>query len=370
MSKLSLLIKPASSACNMRCKYCFYHDVAENRSIGSFGIMEEETLETLIKRAFEYAQDECTFAFQGGEPTLAGLNYFLRFSQLVKQYNVNKIPVHNTIQTNGYLIDDAWAQYFKENNFLVGLSLDGDKAAHDKLRHDAKGDGTFERVMHGLKMLNNHKVDYNILCVVTNFSARHGDRIYSFFQKSGFRYLQFIQCLDPFSGETAPYSLTAKRYGQFLNTIFDRYYQDFKQGNYVSIRMFDDYVHMLLGKPPGSCGMSGVCTCYFVVESGGNVYPCDFYVLDEFQIGDIHHNSFHDMQNSENARRFVSGSMPVASECQKCKWFQLCRGGCRRCREPFVNGEPGLNQFCESYKMFFEHSYEKLCEIAQLVRFQ
>lgn len=368
MKTVSLLIKPASGACNMKCKYCFYRDVAENRSVGNFGMMKEETLRVLIERAFEYDADEYVFAFQGGEPTLAGLSFFRSFEEFITQYNIKGKAVWRAIQTNGYCIDGEWAEFFRENNFLVGLSLDGDKAVHDELRQDAEGHGTFNRIMRTAGILDAHRVEYNILCVVTNFSARHGSRLYSFFKKNGFKYLQFIQCLDDFDGKKKPYSLTAERYGDFLNSIFERYYSDFITGDYVSIRMFDNYVNMLLGRAPESCGMSGKCDCYFVIESDGSVYPCDFYVLDEWKLGNIYNNTFSEMRSCDTAKRFVASSEFVSPECSGCRWFGICRGGCRRCREPFLNGNPVLNKFCESYKIFFEHSYEKLCSMAELIR--
>ena len=169
MPPISVLIKPASSLCNMRCKYCFYADITDNREVKSYGIMSEETLENLIKKAFEYASGSATFAFQGGEPTLAGLDFYRKLLQLEQKYNVKKIPVQNAIQTNGYVIDEEWAKFLAENKFLVGLSLDGTRDIHDSLRVDAAGKGTFSRVEKTAKLFKKHGVEFNILCVAYNF---------------------------------------------------------------------------------------------------------------------------------------------------------------------------------------------------------
>ncbi len=369
MPPVNLLVKPASSLCNMRCRYCFYADVAQNRAVPSYGIMSPETQEALVAAAFAYAEGSCGFAFQGGEPTLAGLSYFERLIALEEQYNTKHLPVYNSIQTNGYVMDETWAAFLAKHRFLVGLSMDGPKDLHDACRLDAAGKGTHSRVMRAARLLEKHKVPFNILCVVNNAIARHAEQVFRFFQKNGLRYLQFIPCLDAFDQtDTHPYSLTAERYAHFLKTTFDLYYDSYCKGQYVSIRTFDNYVGMLLGQPPESCGMSGVCSCYFVAEGDGSIYPCDFYVLDEYRLGNITEMSFADMLQSPNAERFVEESRQVHEDCQNCRWMSLCRGGCRRNREPMVAGKLAKNQFCKAFQAFFEYAYDRLCHMADCER--
>lgn len=363
MPPLNLLIKPASSLCNMRCKYCFYGDVSERRSFDSFGMMSENTLETLVKRAFEYADDRLCFAFQGGEPTLAGIDFYRKLIDLEKQYNTKNIAVSNSIQTNGYLIDDEWAEFFAKNGFLVGLSLDGTKEAHDSIRIDAAGKGTFDRVSAAAAVLEKHHVEFNILCVVNNFVARYPKKVYENLKK--YRYLQFIACLDPFDGEKQIYSLKEDRYASFLKQTFDLYYRDIMSGNYVSIRNFDNYINILMGKHPESCAMSGFCTCYGVVEGDGSVYPCDFYVLDQWKLGNVNQNSIEEMLSSTTAKHFVEASLQVSQSCRACRYYPLCRGGCRRDREPFEGDMPPLNRHCKAYREFFEYSIDRMLEIAK-----
>lgn len=343
-----LLIKPASGSCNLKCKYCFYHDVMDNRQQKNMGKMSLETLEALTKSAFDQADRAVTFAFQGGEPTLVGLDFYKALISYQKQYNTKNIKIHNAIQTNGMVIDDEWTEFLTSNNFLVGISLDGDSRSHNLHR-----DNSFNHVMRAVKIFNKYNTQYNILSVVTANTVRHVEKIYNFYKKNQFRYLQFIPCLDGLNEERGknPYSLTPKLYGEFLIRLFDLWYQDFLNGNYISIRHFDNYVSMLAGRPPESCNMNGICTCHFVVEADGGIYLCDFYVLDEYRIGKVG-DSFKEMAIGETSRKFIEESLYVPQECKSCEFAFICRNGCKRDR---VNG---LNYLCEGYKMFFSHSLE------------
>lgn len=371
MPPLYLLVKPASSLCNMRCKYCFYHDVVSHRQLQSCGMMEDSTLEAMVRSALQYADGDCAFGFQGGEPTLAGLDFYRRLLKLQKDYNVKGLRIHNSIQTNGMLIDDEWAGFLAENDFLVGLSIDGPKDIHDQFRLDSAGKGTHSRLMKTVSLLKKHNAAFNVLCVVNNAVARYGRRVYNFFKQQGIGYLQFIPCLDPLDDSSYPYSLTAERYAGFLKMTFDLYYEDVKNGSYVSIRNFDNYVSLLMGQPAENCGMNGVCSCCCVVEGDGSVYPCDFYVLDRYCMGNVHTQSFDQMIHSDTAAAFVAPSRYVDEACRACRWFPICKGGCRRHREPFVKGRPGLNRFCAAYQAFFPYALprlRKLAAIAQMMR--
>lgn len=224
------------------------------------------------------------FWFSEREPTLVGLDFFKKLVELEKEYNKKGIKVNNTIQTNGILINDEWSKFLADNNFLVGLSLDGPKNLHDINRVDASNKGTFNKVMKTVNLFNSYGVEYNILFVVNGYTARHAKKIYNFYKKNNFKYLQFIPCLDPLDKEfgQSSYSLTPEKFEKFLITLFDSWYNDIIKNDPVSIRIFDNYANMLRGYPPESCGMNGLCACQFVTESDGSVYPCDFYVLDKW----------------------------------------------------------------------------------------
>lgn len=370
MPPVYVMIKPASGACNLRCRYCFYADVSSKRQTQVREMMSAGTLETVVRRVFSEAEGEAGFAFQGGEPTLAGLDFFREFIRLERKYNVRRVPVMRSIQTNGTLIDAAWAQFLKDNGFLVGVSLDGNRELHDVCRVGADGSGSFAKAYAGARTLRDAGVQVNILCVVTNFNARHGDSIYRFFRDRGFKYFQFIPCIDPFDGPgEAKYSLSAKRYAGFLKTVFDRYFEDYMRGQYVSVRTFDNYVRMLCGQAPEMCGMSGVCSVNFMIESNGDVYPCDFYMLDEYFMGNVRDMSFSEMMSSDAAERFADSSLTIPPQCAECEYGGICRGGCRRDRETSVRrGYVAPNVYCEAYREFFSYAGDRLCMMAESVR--
>lgn len=363
MRPATFLIKPASSLCGLRCGYCFYHDVAQNRETGCYGMMSEETAEALVREAFAYASGYVNFAFQGGEPLTAGLPFYERFLKLEQRYNTRNIPVTHSIQTNGIALDRNWAEFFARNHFLVGLSLDGPPKIHDRFRTGPKGEPTFQKVMNAAELLKRAQVDWNALCVVTGPAAAHGGQIYKFLKRNGCRYLQFIPCLNPLGEENTAYSftLTGEDYGVFLKTLFDCWYPDLFTASPVSIRQFDNYAGMLAGRPPESCGMSGTCACYFLVEADGGVYPCDFYVLDRWRLGSVGSGTLEEMMNGSVSADFIEESRTVPADCEGCRWYPLCRNGCKRERDP----ETGKNWLCTAYRTFFDYAYPRLEEIAR-----
>ena len=369
MPALSLLIKPASGNCNMRCRYCFYADELDNREIRSYGKMSVDTMHTIVEKAMEYGDYECTIAFQGGEPTLAGLDFYRDLVAYVTAHeNPKKLKIHYALQTNGYLINEEWAAFLGENHFLVGVSLDGLKEIHDRYRLDAAGKGTYQRVISAIRLLEKHQVEYNILTEVTAATARNGQKIYNYFKKNHFGYQQYIECLDPIGEEPGQheYSLTPEKYGEFLKSMFDAWYLDMRSGTYVYNRYFENLMMIMAGQQPESCNMRGVCGKQWVFEADGSVYPCDFYALDQWRLGNIQENSFEEMDEKRDGLGFIQWSMRQQEDCQKCRWFGLCRNGCRRNREPVTAEHTNRNYFCKSYQMFFEYAYPRLEEIYQL----
>ena len=349
----------------MRCRYCFYHDVSNKRAQRSYGFMNVDLLEIIVQKAITETQEEVTFAFQGGEPTLVGLDYFKRLIQYEQKYNQKNIKINNAIQTNGLKINQEWAHFLAKNHFLVGISLDGPKSLHNSYRKDSQGKGTYQRVITAIEFLKQYQVDYNILSVVTSQVARHAHQIYRFFQKKDFQYIQFIACLDPLGENPGkyPYSITPERYSRFLKTLFDLWYHDMINHKIVSIRYFDNLLQLMLGYPPEECGMLGSCTCQFIIEANGGVYPCDFYAIDQWYLGNIKDQSFSQLLNSSVAQQFVQSSIYVDPICRECPWFNLCRGGCRRWREPFINGKPHLNYLCPAYQEFFRYTIDRFNNI-------
>ena len=347
MPPLSIMIKPASGMCNLRCEYCFYHDVAEHRDVPNLGCMTEQTARRLIDQALEFAAGEqIAFAFQGGEPLIAGKEYFRSFVRYLREKNTCGSPVFFSIQTNGLLVDDEWAAFFQANGFLVGLSLDGDRQGN-RFRVDAQKQNSFDRIVAAARILERHRVDFNILTVVTGYTARNINRIYAFFKKQGFRYLQFIPCLRPFGDHTrSELYMTDSEYEFFLVNLFNAYVKDYVRGEYVSIRQFDNWVRLYWGGPAEQCGICGHCSHQFVAEGDGSIYPCDFYCLDEWKLGNIHTDRLEVMAQSDRAEAFIRESFRIPEKCRNCRFSGMCRSqGCKRNREDVDH--------CKAYMGFF-----------------
>lgn len=365
MPAISVMIKPASGLCNFRCKYCFYADEMANRTHQSYGIMSESTLEHVIIKILEFAEVECTIAFQGGEPTLAGLAFFRKCISLVNKYNTKKIKVKYALQTNAYLIDKEWCEFFAQHHFLIGVSVDGIKYTHDTYRKDADGNDTYLHTLHAIELLKDAKIDFNILTVVNGITAAKVNRIYENYRKQGFDWQQYIACLDPIWKKQGQmdYSLTPEVYGKFLISLFHLWEIDFWKNEAPTIRQFENYIGIIMGYPPESCEHRGNCSFQTVIEADGSVYPCDFYVLDDYRIGNLNTETMEEIQKRRLEIQFVETSFNHTAECKNCKWFKLCRGGCRRHREQ-PGTQKGENYFCKSYQMFFEECISDMEKIA------
>lgn len=342
MPRFSMLIKPASSLCNMRCKYCFYADVSDSRSVKSYGVMTGDTARLLIDRGLAQVGEKGTlhFAFQGGEPTLAGLPFFEDFAAYAAARKPAGVKIEYSIQTNGYLLDNDWCRLFKQYGFLVGLSFDGTPDLHDFLRLDSAGAGTAKRVLAAARRMDAQGVDHNILTVITRQAAKHPRQIFTFLRKSGFGFVQFIPCLPPFEKDGTPpaYALPPRLYASFLKEAFALWRDALLDGAYISVRLFDNLTRMAAGGPPEQCGMLGRCQAQFVVEADGGVYPCDFYVLDEYRMGSIQDADFAALVKSPALAEFLK-PRPRNPRCDNCPFLPICGGGCRRYRDFYFSEE-------------------------------
>ena len=330
MRELSMMIKPASSLCNLRCRYCFYADVSKNRDVASNGVMTEEMLDCLVERICEALEDSGTvnISFQGGEPTVAGLAYFQIFADKMKAYP--KIHVNWSMQTNGTLLDEEFVQFLHDRNFLLGISLDGYQSIHDKNRYDASKRGGFYRTMKGIDLLKKYKVDFNILTVVTHDLSKHPKALFDFYKNHHFDYIQLIPCLPELDGEDRGLALLPEDYASFYIAFFDLWRKDIEKGGTMSISMFENLACMLQGMPPYQCGYIGQCTSQFVIESNGDVYPCDFYCLDEHCLGNLKNLGFQSMRESSKADSFRINSNCKKTPCDSCRYKGFCNGGCKR----------------------------------------
>ena len=370
MAPISILMKPSSGMCNMQCDYCFYCDETRKREQESYGFMSEQTLKNTIRKTILRAEGMVSYAYQGGEPTLRGIEFFQKAVEFQKRYNKHGIRVNNALQTNGYLIDEAWCKFFKENHFLVGLSVDGIKETHDKYRHNKNGDPTYDRILHAAELMDQYGVEYNILTVVNQAVAANIKPIYSFYKKRGWNYQQYIACLDPLDemrGQNE-YALKPEIYGTFLTELFNLWYEDWKRGEQPYIRQFENYIGILLGYPPESCEQRGCCGIQNVVEADGSVYPCDFYMLDEYCLGNFNENRIDEINSKRNEIGFVNRSRKLTQECRKCNYYKVCRGGCQRNREWNSTTDCYENYFCKSYQIFFEACLDRMNEIATVIQ--
>lgn len=362
MKEVSFLIKPASSLCNLRCIYCFYMDEAEMRSQNSYGIMRDETMHRLIEQACSLDVEQINFCFQGGEPTVAGCEYFHKFINHVNKVNQNK-KITYAIQTNGTLINQEWISIFKENDFLVGISLDGFVQNHDFFRKDANQEGTFDRIINNIKLLEDAGINYNILTVLTRRLAQRPNQLFDFYMKYNFKYVQLIPCLPSLESNSIMdrQALRPRDFSEFYKKFFDRWFDEYVDGNYISVTLFDNLIPMYKGLAPSQCGMLGKCQLQMVVEGDGSIYPCDFYVLDTYKCGNINENSLDEIMHAKAAKKFLGYKRELCKECKNCSFINMCHGNCRRLSACYYN-----ENYC-GYKDFLQYTYSRMNEIARTI---
>ena len=332
MRQYTVMIKPASALCNLRCKYCFYFDVAGHREDHELKKMTEETANRILCSLGSSLTfgDELTIAFQGGEPMLMGLAYYRSFVEQMANQN-EKISIKYAIQTNATLINEEWCSFFKEHGFLVGVSYDLLPESHNEARVDPSGKGTGKAVEQAIAMLRRYGVEFNVLCTLTNGGARHPQQAWKRILQLDLAYTQFTPCLNALDqSKKTVYGLTPKRFASFYNTLFPLWFEEYQLGRYRSIKFFDDVINLMAFGIPSSCGMDGVCRPQLVVESDGSAYPCDFYCLDEYKTGNLCDQTIGEILESPIAREFVERGHEQPELCKSCELYAFCGGGCKR----------------------------------------
>lgn len=367
MPPISVLIKPSSGMCNMTCDYCFYCDETQKRTQESYGFMSEATLKNVIRKTMLRAEGTACYTFQGGEPTLRGLDFFEKVLFYQKQYNKKGGQVYNSLQTNGLFMDETWCRFLRENRFLTGISLDGIQKTHDACRHSRKDNApTFDRICKSIALLETHHVEFNILTVVNQTVAQNIQEIYAFYKRQKWNYQQYIACLDPLKephGQNS-YSIPPESYGQFLTELFRLWYKDWKKNRQPYIRQFENYIAILLGQLPESCDQRGTCSIQYAVEADGSVYPCDFYMTDEYRLGNFNENRLDEIDAKRREISFWERSLLLDQSCKLCTYYSLCKGGCQRNRDWNPETKTYQNYFCQSYRMFFDACLDGLIEAA------
>jgi len=371
-----VMAKPTGSVCNLHCDYCFFLK-KEKMYPGSDFRMSDEVHEAYIKQLFAAHQvPQVTVAWQGGEPTLMGLDFFRRSIELQKKYAKPGTRVENTFQTNGILLNDEWCRFFHENNFLIGLSIDGSKELHDTYRKDKLGRGTFDQVLEAARLLQKHKVEFNVLCTVNSKNADHPLEVYRFFRDElKTNYIQFIPIVerDNESGyqegnKVTPRSVRPDQWGRFLIEIFDEWVKmDVGQ---TFVLNFDGALAGWLNMAGTVCIFGPACGEGTALEHNGDLYSCDHFVEPKHLLGNIMKTSMIDLVASGKQRKFGMDKRDTLPQyCLKCEFIHICNGECPKNR--FIETpekEQGLNYLCEGYKAFFKHTDKAMKVMAGLIR--
>lgn len=352
----TLLVKPAGPDCNLACRYCFY---TPKKALfpDSACRMSEAVLETLCRQYLRLRFPVNAFAWQGGEPTLMGLDFYKQAVRFQAQYRTEEQSVQNTFQTNAVLINDDWCRFFAENNFLLGISLDGPQDIHDFYRKDHAGRGTYTRVLQAIERCRKASVEFNILVLLNDRNISRPDLLFDFFTAQGFGFLQFVPCLEPDPenpDRPAPWSITPEQYGRFLCRFFDRWRDGWTKK--LSIRTFDNFLNVLAGGPPAECTFARLCSDYIVIEHDGSAYCCDFFVTPQTRLGNLLQTPLDQLAASPVKQDFIRRKRRIADACLVCRYLDLCGGGCLKDRLLFTGTERTPSFFCRAYKMFLDHA--------------
>ncbi len=367
-----VMVKPCGASCNLSCQYCFYR-AAEALYPAKPLRMPAEILESFTRQYIESQQvPEITFSWQGGEPTLMGLEFFKTALDYQQKYRQAGTVIRNTIQTNGVLLDDAWCAFLHDHEFLVGISLDGPRALHDTYRLDRKGRPTFATVIKGLELLRRHRVEFNVLSCVHAANAGQPLEVYRFLRdKAGTQFIQFIPVVERERRSELPQgqrpvtdrSVPQGQYGKFLNAIFDEWVR--RDVGRVYVQAFDAALAAWYGTPPSLCVSAPTCGSAVVLEHNGDVYSCDHFVDRSFLLGNIRDRHIVELVGSERQRRFGQAkhdSLP--QECRQCNVLFACYGGCLKDRQ----SDSALNYLCSDYKAFFNHVRRPMEIMSRLLR--
>ncbi len=383
-----VMAKPSSSVCNIDCTYCFYlekeHLYPERKKQWR---MNDTTLENYIRDQIQSQKgDVIEFVWQGGEPTLLGVDFFRQAVAIQEQHKGHK-TVSNSLQTNATLLDAEWALFFKEHHFLIGVSIDGDRISNDTYRLSRKGKSTFDDTLKGLELLKKHGVDFNTLTVVNAENVKRPLNVYAFLKRIGSQYMQFIPLVErkaivpdrdgliliqpTFEGESnlAEWSVPAKAYGKFMNTIFDHWIQN--DLGKVFIMNFEQTMSQIAGRP-GACVFNETCGSSVAMESNGDVYSCDHYVYSEHKLGNVNNTSLIDLVNLPQNRKFGQDKLNnISTDCHQCEVRSVCHGGCPKHRfEESSDGLLNRNYLCDGFKSHFSHVVPKMSHTLGLLSYQ
>lgn len=366
---LGVMWKTVSEDCNLACDYCYY-STCGGKPGPAINRIDSFILDKFIKDYMQLSSGSATFAWQGGEPLLAGLKFF---EEVVYRQSLHAPPhtvISNSLQTNATLISGRWAAFFKTYQFLIGVSLDGPQQIHDSRRVNSAGKGSYNQVMKGIGHLRRHQVDFNILTVIHKGNVGKARELMAFYREQDLRFIQFIPCMDFRSQQVdkpGEYEITAEAYGEFLCEAFDEWYNGGKPE--ISVRFFDNMLSVYLNGEAESCVHRAACPTSLVLEQNGDAFPCDFYINEAWKVGNVAADSIADMLAHPNYERFHRMKPALPDPCRSCEWQRLCYGGCPRNRKwNTEENRSGPDYFCRSYMRIYAYANERMQELADGLR--
>ncbi|OAV67886.1 Anaerobic sulfatase-maturating enzyme [Bacteroidales bacterium Barb4] len=353
---LYVMLKPVGAVCNLRCKYCYYLEKKDLYPNASSYLMSDSLLENFIKQYLEsQTTPEVLFTWHGGETLMRTVDFYRKALELQRIYGRGR-QIENVLQTNGTLLTDKWCHFFKENNFLIGISIDGPQHCHDIYRRDREGRPSFFKVMKGISLLKKHGVEFNVMGVVNDYNVDYPLEFYHFFKSIDCRYIQFAPVVETIDNQPAPWNVPSGKWGDFLIAIFDEWVKQ-DVGTYY-IQYFDSALANWVGEKPGVCILAETCGHAGVMEFNGDVYSCDHYVRPAYKLGNLQTHSLTEMMYSERQQAFGAAKRKaLPQQCLDCQFLFACNGECPKNRiMETSSGEPGLNYLCEGYYKFFKHA--------------
>jgi uncharacterized protein len=366
MKPFSLLVKPASADCNLRCTYCFYLGRSALYPETRVHRMSEAVLERMVQSYMATRQPAYSFGWQGGEPTLMGVDFFRKVTEFQQKYGAAGSRVSNGLQTNGTLITEELAEHLARYHFLVGVSLDGPQPVHDRFRRSPGGQGSHAEVLKGISRLREHRVEFNILTLVSRSNVAQPKEIYRYLCDQGFLYHQYIECVEfDAKGGLQPFAVSGPEWGDFLCGIYDEWHP--RDTRRVSVRLFDSIVARMVLGDANVCAMSDDCRQYFVVEHNGDVYPCDFFVRRDLRLGNVRDGSWEAFAESSAYREFGRRKRDWNAACANCEYLRFCGGCCPKNRSAEGRDPKRLSVLCEGWRAFFRHTLEGFRHLADEV---
>jgi uncharacterized protein len=364
-SPLYVMLKPVGPVCNLNCQYCYYLDKKELYPHVSDFMMNENLLERfIIQYLHAQTQPYVNFTWHGGEPLMRGMAFYKRALALQKQYGA-RLHIENCLQTNGTLLTDEWCRFFKDNGFLIGISIDGTQHCHDHYRTTRTGSPTFDKVMRGIECLKKHDVAFNAMAVVNNYNAGYPVEFYNFFKSIDCHYIQFSPIVETVNGKPAEWNVGAHQWGDFLIALFDEWIK--RDVGYYFVQIFDATLANWVGEKPGICTLAPTCGHAGIMEFNGDVYSCDHFVYSPYKLGNIYTQTLTGMMYSEQQLAFGSDKYnKLPARCKDCKYLFACNGECPKNRIIKTDRQECLNYLCEGYYRFFDHVAPYMDELTRV----